>query len=81
MGIPVTSPPKVIGKTLLQAAWEEQVARIVNALAMSGTTAQRPTVLLWAGRPYFDESLGAGGRPIWRDKTNANWRDSAGTVV
>lgn len=54
---------------------------VCSALTMSGTTANRPTVLLWAGRPYFDISLAANGKPIWRNKGNTGWVDATGAAV
>ena len=47
-------------------------------LKEAGTTADRPVSDLWAGRPYFDTTL---GQPIWYDKANTQWSDSAGTAV
>lgn len=38
--------------------WFRKVTDTCNALRQSGTTAQRPTVGLWIGRPYFDTTLG-----------------------
>lgn len=43
-----------------------QVFRIISALTLSGTTANRPTKFLWAGRPYFDTTL---GYSIWYNGT------------
>lgn len=34
------------------------IIRILQALTLSGTTAQRPTAFIWIGRPYFDSTLG-----------------------
>lgn len=51
-----------------------QVFAICFAVAQSGTTAQRPTVTLFAGRPYFDTSL---GYTIWWD--GSQWVDAAGS--
>ena len=51
-------------------AWLSKASSIINAMVMSGTTAQRPTSFLWVGRPYFDTTLAAGaGRPIWYNGT------------
>lgn len=49
--------------TLLEvnAGWRNffvAIYNILNALTLSGTTAQRPTKFLWVGRPYFDTTLG-----------------------
>ena len=52
------------------------VFNICNALTTSGTTAQRPTKLLWIGRMYFDTTL---TRPIWY--TGTNWIRADGVVV
>jgi hypothetical protein len=49
---------------------------ILSALTQSGTTAQRPTAVLWTGRMYFDTTL---GKPIWY-KT-AGWVDATGASV
>lgn len=38
-----------------------------------GTTANRPTKGLYVGRPYFDTSLGANGKPIWVNKNGNGW--------
>ena len=57
------------------------VFNVCNALTQSGTTAQRPTTLLWTGRVYFDTSLGANGRPIWRNKLNSGWVFADGTAA
>jgi hypothetical protein len=54
---------------------------ILNAVTMSGTTANRPTKFLFAGRPYFDTSLAANGKPIWRNKGNTGWIDATGAAV
>lgn len=54
----------------------QQAYSICNALTMSGTTAQRPTVGLYTGRMYFDSTL---GKPIWY-KT-AGWVDATGGAV
>ena len=65
-------------------AWSSywtQVFQIVFAVQQSGTTAQRPTSGLWAGRPYFDTSLGAHGKPVWVNKTVDGWVLADGTVA
>jgi len=46
------------------SSWFTAVFNVVFAVTQSGTTAQRPTALLWVGRPYFDTTL---GKPIWYD--------------
>ena len=62
-------------------SWFSIANLYLQALTQSGTTAQRPTSMLWIGRMYFDLSLGSHGKPIWRDKANANWVDAAGNIV
>lgn len=52
------------------------VSTLLMALTMSGTTPQRPTRLLWVGRPYFDTQIGI---PIWYNGTI--WIDAAGSPV
>ena len=72
---------RVVGPSEGWRAWFNAVYNITNALTMSGTTAQRPSSFLFAGRIYFDTSLGAQGRPIWRNKSNTGWVDSAGGAI
>ena len=65
-------------------AWSSywtQVFQIVFAMQQSGTTAQRPTSGLWAGRMYFDISLGANGKPIWVNKGLTGWVLADGTAA
>ncbi len=52
------------------------VYNICNALTMSGTTAQRPTSLLWTGRFFWDTTLGI---PIWYN--GIVWVNAAGAPV
>ena len=52
------------------------VYNICSSATMSGTTANRPTKLLWTGRTYFDTTLGI---PIWY-KTDG-WVDATGGSV
>jgi hypothetical protein len=42
----------------------------------SGTTANRPTIQLQIGQPYFDTTLGI---PIWYNGTV--WKNASGTTV
>jgi hypothetical protein len=54
----------------------------INAAAQqSGTTAQRPTSLLWIGRRFYDTTL---GYPVWVHSVAggvATWHNAAGAVV
>ena len=62
-------------------AWNgffSDVFNFLNAMTQSGTTAQRPTSFLFAGRPYFDTTL---NKPIWRNKTSTAWIDATGASV
>ena len=78
MSVELTQPPGTLTKTPIERGWIEQLARIVNALVLSGTTAQRPITFLFPFRPYGDKTLGI---PIWRNADNTAWINSAGTVV
>lgn len=55
--------------------WFRVVTDAINALRQSGTTAQRPTVNLWVGRPYYDTTLET---PVWWD--GSNWVNGSGTT-
>lgn len=63
------------------ATWFTEAWQILFAVSQSGVTADRPTKLLWPGRPYFDTSLGAHGKPIWVNKTATGWVLADGTVA
>lgn len=63
--------------------WLSRTHRAVLSIQRSGTTAQRPTELLWIGLYYFDTTL---GKPIWikavpAKPTPAVWVDATGAVV
>lgn len=64
---------------VLSNEWRNFFTAVFNiciAVTSSGTTANRPTKLLWTGRTYFDTTL---GKPIWY-KT-AGWVDATGASV
>jgi hypothetical protein len=65
------------------AQFFSNVSGLLTAVTLSGTTAQRPTSLIWIGRPYFDTSLAGGnGMPIWVSDVTAGvvtWVDATGT--
>lgn len=64
------------------ASWLVAVFNAVFAIYQSGTTAQRPTVGLWIGRPYFDTDLAADGKPIWYNaNASTGWCDATGAAV
>jgi len=51
---------------------------IIVAGAQSGTTANRPTKVLWVGRRYFDTTL---GKPVYLKSIRPSvWVDGVGTV-
>lgn len=56
--------------------WSVSLTNAINDLRSSGTTANRPTERLFAGRTYFDTTL---GHPIWYDGTG--WVDATGASV
>lgn len=65
------------------AQWLTRTHGAVITLQQSGPTAERPTALLWVGRPYFDTDLNI---PIWVQSvpakpTPAVWIDATGTPV
>jgi hypothetical protein len=83
MAVRLNQPPKTLSNSADDMAWLEQLARIVNAGVSSGTTAQRPTTLLYPGRPYFDTDLGSAGKGmmIWRNSDNTGWVNGSGASV
>jgi len=51
---------------------------IISSAQQSGTTAQRPTKVLWIGRRYFDTTL---GKPVYvKTAAPVVWVDGVGTV-
>lgn len=62
--LPSNSPvtDRAGGYTVPWFQWFSRVHTIVSSLQQSGTTADRPTKLLWVGRRYFDTTLGV---PVW----------------
>lgn len=65
-------------------AWADFAMQMYRSAQMdygSGTTAQRPINDLRAGGRYFDQSLGAAGRPIWINKTATGWVHDDGTAA
>jgi len=62
--------------------WKQQIERLwalAGAIEGSGITADRPTVGLFKGRPYFDTTL---GYEIWLKSTRPTvWVNGAGTAV
>lgn len=57
--------------------WVNQIHRIVQELARSGTTSERPTKL-YVGQMYFDTTL---NRPIWVNAAGTGWIKADGTAV
>jgi hypothetical protein len=61
------------------AQWISWVHLTVTAARQSGTTAERPTSILWIGRQYFDRTL---NKPVYVSAVKPTvWRDAAGTIV
>ena len=63
------------------ASFFSSVSLLLGAITQSGTTANRPTKYLWVGRPYWDTSLAANGKPIWVNKLGTGWVDATGAAV
>lgn len=61
------------------AGWFTQAHQILQDRSNSGTTAQRPTTILYVGKFYFDTTLGL---PVWVRSTNPTvWVNGAGAAV
>ena len=60
--------------------WFQRIHNISRTAVQSGTTANRPTSVLWIGRFYFDTTL---GKPIWikQVKPVVIWVDATGAPV
>jgi hypothetical protein len=54
----------------------DRLASIASDVVSSGTTANRPTVNLYAGKPYFDTTLGL---PVWYK--GPGWVKADGTAA
>ena len=63
------------------ANWLSNSWILLNDVQNAGTTAQRPTTNLYAGKFYFDTDLGANGRPIWMNKGLTGWVFADGTAA
>lgn len=68
--------------TAISGGWRNffnSVFNVLLGLTGSGLTAQRPTSLLWIGRPFFDTTLGI---PIWVQSLSPTvWCDATGLVI
>jgi hypothetical protein len=78
-----TEEPVVGPDGHITAAWGQWVQRTHNnarTLQQSGSTAERPTSVLWIGRFYFDTTL---NKPIWiqQVKPVVVWCDATGAAV
>lgn len=61
------------------AQWLARTHRAALAVQQSGASAERPTSLLWIGRPFYDTTL---NEPIWLAAVNPSvWRNAAGIAV
>lgn len=67
------------GFTPIWLQWLTRIQAVCNASQESGETANRPTVGLWVGRCYYDETL---NKPVYvRSVRPTVWKDSQGTTV
>jgi hypothetical protein len=68
------------GPTRPWLQWFSRVQRVASAVSQSGTTAERPTSLLWLGRTYWDTTL---NKPIWVKQVTPTvvWVLADGTVA
>lgn len=74
---PVVGDDKHAFRTWMQ--WFSNVHGIVQSIQQSGSTADRPTSLLWIGRRYYDETL---SKPVYvRAVKPTVWRDAMGNIV
>lgn len=77
-----SNTPVVGDDKLATVAWQQVFTRwhrIILAAQESGTTANRPTSLLWVGRMYFDTTL---GKPVWLKTVNPiGWVDATGAAA
>jgi len=74
----INTPPGIAVDALdgVSAPWRNfftQVYRLLVAMQGSGSTANRPTSLLWTGRAYYDTTI---TKPVWWD--GSAWRDATG---
>lgn len=61
------------------AQWIARTHRAAISVQQSGPTAERPTSLLWIGRPFYDTTL---NEPIWLSAVKPDvWRNAAGVAV
>ena len=61
------------------AQWLSWVHLTIQAARQSGTTAERPTTLLWIGRQFYDTTL---NKPVYVSAVRPTvWRDAAGAIV
>lgn len=59
--------------------WFSRVHTIVSSAQQSGPTAERPTVVLWIGRVFYDTTL---NKPVYVAAVKPTvWRDASGNPV
>lgn len=77
-----SSTPLVDDTQAVTLPWLQVFSRwhtVILSLQQSGTTANRPTSLLWVGRRYFDITL---GKPVWIKSVGPTvWVDGSGAAV
>jgi hypothetical protein len=59
--------------------WFNRIQQIASTGQQSGTTADRPTSVLWIGRQFYDTTL---GYPVFVHSVRPTvWHNAAGAVV
>lgn len=65
--------------TRIWLRWASDTDKVIAAVTLSGSTANRPTKDLYIGRSYFDTTL---GKPVWLESANPSvWVDATGAAV
>jgi len=74
--------PVTDDRGILSVPWGQVFTRwqaAIGSIVQSGTTANRPTSILWIGRSYYDTTL---NKPVYVSAVKPTvWRDAAGTIV
>lgn len=62
--------------SIVWTQWFQRIHQLAVSLQQSGTTATRPTKVLWIGRRYYDTTL---GKPVYLAAINPTvWKDATG---
>ena len=74
---PLVDESRMAGRTWAQ--WISWVHLTVSAMRQHGSTAERPTKVLWIGRQFYDDTL---NRPVYVASVKPTvWRDAMGNIV